>query len=79
MLKFKNLNMINTICAKSEVKRKFFRDVSIHSLFNKSRTIGLYGTVYGSFHVRSPRQKPLQFLIFLKIGTLIDLSEKIRF
>ena len=32
----------------------------------------------GSFHVRSPRQKPLPFLIFLKISTLPDLSEKIR-
>ena len=31
---------------------------------------------YGSFHVRSPRQKPLLYLIFLKIYTLIDLTEK---
>ena len=28
-----------------------------------------------SVHVRSPRQKPLQFLIFLKIGTLTEKTD----
>ena len=40
--------------------------------------MSLFRRAVASFHVRSPRQKPLPFLIFLKIGTLIDLGEKIR-
>ena len=73
-------NYNDGVSIRCSCRLQLFAMLSMHSLnqWRWSISIDFSDLGYGSFHVRSPRQKPLPFLIFLKIAKLIDLSKKIR-